>query len=274
MHRAPTVKGGRYHLDIGTAGSAVMAAFTLSAPALFAVEASTFTITGGLFQDFAPSFYHMRHVLVPLLRRMGARIDISMNRPGYVPKGGGKLTLQVEPCTGLKPLTLTRQGTVKDVHGVAIASHLKKQRVGSRMATRSEELLRQSGHVTEMEVVDDKSAIQPGAALAMWARTDTGCLLGADRAGKQGRRSEAIAEFTVGSLLEDVESGACTDRWLADQLILFSALASGTTEFTIPRVTDHVESNLWLVREMLGARTALHGNHVKITGIGLSTSAD
>ncbi|MDQ7781594.1 MAG: RNA 3'-terminal phosphate cyclase [Desulfomonilaceae bacterium] len=266
----PVITGGRHFFDIGTAGSATMAAFTLIGPALFASEASTFTITGGLFQDFAPSFHHMRHVLVPLLRRMGAEIDMTMIRPGYVPRGGGKLTLHVKPCAGLTPLVLDRQGTVRRVHGIALASHLEKQRVSRRMASRSRELLRENGYACEVESVNDNTAVQTGAALVIWATTDTGCLLGADRAGKPGRRSEAIAEFVVRSLLEDIESGASTDRWLADQLILFAALAAGTTEYAIPRATDHVESNLWLVRELLGARAELHGNRVIVEGIGLS----
>jgi len=195
---------------------------------------------------------------------------MTMIRPGYVPKGGGKLTLRVEPCAGLRPLVLDRQGIVNDIRGIAIASHLQNQKVSRRMAAGSEELLQQSGYVARVRSVDDKSAIQPGAALVMWAHTDTGCLLGADQAGKPGRRSEAIARYVVRSLLEDIESGACTDRHLADQLILFAALATGTTEYTIPRVTNHVESNLWLVREILGARTALRGTRVTIDGIGLT----
>jgi len=35
-------------------------------------------------------------------------------------------------------------------------------------------------------------------------------------------------------------------------------------------MTEHVESNLWLVETMLGARTALDGNVVTIGGIGLA----
>lgn len=53
-----TLEGGSFHFDIGTAGSATMAAFTLIPPALFSSGPSRLTITGGLFQDFAPSFHH------------------------------------------------------------------------------------------------------------------------------------------------------------------------------------------------------------------------
>ena len=264
--------GGRYQFDIGTAGSATMAAFTLIPPALFATGPCRCTITGGLFQDFAPSFFHMQMVLVPLLVQMGADLKITMTRPGYVPKGGGILVLEVNPCRGLEPLQLIRQGNVNTVEGIALASRLRKQKVAERMAARCRDRLQQSGYTAEIRSVEDSSAIQSGAALAIRAQTDTGCLLGADRAGKVGRKSEAIADFVVHSLLKDLRSGACTDRHVADQLILFGALAHGTTEYSIPRVTEHIESNLWLVKEILGVSAALHGNRLTIKGIDLTIS--
>lgn len=55
--------------------------------------------------------------------------------------------------------------------------------------------------------------------------------------------------------MDDLRTGATTDRHLADQLILFAALAKGTSEFLIPRATDHVQSNLWLVEKFLGTGT-------------------
>jgi len=42
-------------------------------------------ITGGLFQDFAPSPFHMHRVLAPLVRSMGVDLCLDVVRPGYVP---------------------------------------------------------------------------------------------------------------------------------------------------------------------------------------------
>jgi len=39
-------------------------------------------IRGGLFQDFAPSAFHLRHVIVPLLAQMGLAAEIEIIRPG------------------------------------------------------------------------------------------------------------------------------------------------------------------------------------------------
>jgi len=92
--------------------------------------------------------------------------------------------------------------------------------------------------------------------------------MGADQAGQVGRPSEAIGAFVAKSLLEDLDAGATVDRHLADQLILFAGLADGTTTYLIPRLTEHVETNLWLIEMILGAKTSLEGNQVKIEGVG------
>ncbi len=48
----------------------------------------------------------MQQVLVPLLRRMGADVNLFLERPGYVPKGGGIMIAEIAPLGGfLKPLT-------------------------------------------------------------------------------------------------------------------------------------------------------------------------
>ena len=68
-------------------------------------------------------------------------------------------------------------------------------------------------------------------------------------------------------MLEDVASGATVDRHVADQLVLFAALASGTSRYLIPGYTDHLASNLWLV-EQFGARAGVQEREVAIEGVG------
>ena len=267
--------GGDFHWDIGTAGSATMLALTVIPVALFADGPSRFSITGGLFQDFAPSGFHMQKVLIPIVRRMAieSRVETKIMRPGYVPKGGGQLEIEVTPVsTPLSPLHMVDQGNVTAIRGISLASHLRKEMVSRRMAEQCEKLLIKQRCPVDIRVIDDDTSVQKGAALALWAETDTGCRIGADQAGKPGRRSESIADFVVRSLLEDLDSSATTDRHLADQLILFAALASGTTRYLIPGKTDHVESNLWLVNEILGARTDLSGSTLTIEGTGFYPS--
>jgi len=261
------VKGGHYHWEIGTAGSTTLLVMTVLPLALFADEETILRVSGGLFQDFAPSAHHMQHVLLPTLEKMGIKAELEIVRPGYVPRGGGVIQVKIEPVgNSLKPLSLDKQGKVKKVTGLALSSHLREPKVSQRMAEECQKILAEKGYQARIETLYDETALQAGASLALWAETDSGCLLGADQAGKRGRRSEDIGRQVARNLLEDLMTGATVDRYLADQLIIYAALAQGVTEYIIPRLTEHVDANLWLV-EKLGAKVHLEGNHLRIEGL-------
>ncbi len=274
-HPGERMRHGDFHWDIGTAGSTTMLAFTLLPVALFAPGPCRFSVVGGLFQDFAPGAFHMQRVLIPLLRAMGADVRLDIARPGYVPQGQGRLVVEARPLKRpLSPMRMPAQGRVVRIRGISLASHLEDAGVSARMANESLKLMKQHGYSPRIEILNDTTAAQKGAALLLWAETDTGAILGADRAGKPGRRSEAIAAYVVKSLLEDLGAGATTDRHLADQLILFAALAGGATEYVIPQVTDHVKSNLWLVEKILGAEGRIERNRLKVEGTAFAPSAE
>lgn len=272
-----TIRGGNYDWDIGTAGSTTMLALTVMPLALFAMSPSVYKITGGLFQDFAPSAFHFKYVLLPILQRMGVRADLKLASPGYVPKGGGQIEVGIQPAKQkLKPLTLAEQGRVAEVKGIALSSLLEERKVSERMAGACGEKLQTAGYRPDIEIIYDsrdhpsyeRVSVQPGAALAIWARTSTGCLIGADMAGARGRSAEFIGKQTAESLLHNLKSGATVDRYLADQIIPYAALAEGTTICIIPELTEHIEARIWLVEEILGAKTRLKDHLLQIEGIG------
>lgn len=262
------IHGGEYYFDLG-AGSATLVAYTVLPVAAFADEPSVFRIRGGTFQDFAPSAYHFKHVLLPLVGRMGLRAELEVLRPGYVPSGGGLIELRVCPASEpLMPLRLTDPGRVIRVWGLAVSSHLERRRVSDRMAARCRERLKAAGLDPEIRVVYDRTAAQAGAGLVVFAETDTGCIFGADRSGELRRSSEEIGDYVAQALLNDIRSGATVDRYAADQLVLFGALAAGETEYIVPQVTDHLQTACWLVGEVLGAEATVHDRRVRIQGVG------
>ena len=125
-----------------------------------------------------------------------------------------------------------------------------------------------SGYSAQIEIVHDTLAPQRGAALAIYAETNSGCVIGVDRAGAPGRASEEIGKYVARNLVEDLATGATVDRYLADQLVFYAALADGISEYRIPRLTEHVETNLWLAETILGAKTEVNKNLVRIRGMG------
>jgi len=262
--------GGEYSWDIGTAGSTTMMAQAFLPLACFARKPSKFRLEGGLFQDFAPSAYHMKFVLLPFLKQMGVQVEFDIIRPGYVPRGGGIIEVRVEPGVKLKPLNLTEQGEIISIKGIALSSHLKEKRVSQRMAAECQKVLGSYGNKAQIEKIEDESSLQEGAALAIYAGTSLGNWIGSDRAGRPGRSSESVGRYVAERFMEDVRTGAAVDRYVADQLIIYAGLAEGVTRYSVPRITEHVETNLWLVEEFLGTKTKINGNLLEIEGIGFA----
>ena len=269
------ISGGNFNFEIGTAGSTTMLASILLPISLFAERASTYRLTGGLFQDFAPSTYHLKYALFPMLKEMGVDAELEIIQPGYVPRGGGVIVIRIRPQREkLRPFILLEQGKITEINGIALSSLLRERKVSERMAKECQKELRAKGYNPKIEIVYDakedpafkKASIQAGASLAIWAKTDTGCLIGSDMAGEPRRTAEFIGKQVAKDLIEDSESGATVDRHLADQLIPFCALADGVSEYLIPRMTEHVETRLWLVEKVIGAKTQVKNNHVIIRG--------
>jgi RNA 3'-terminal phosphate cyclase (ATP) len=264
----PLIRGGHFTWDIGTAGSATMLALGVLPIACLATAPTEARILGGTHQDFAPSPEHLRHVLAPLLARMGARVELRVVRPGYVPGGAGELALRVEPArAGLTSLSLLARGDVREVAGLARASHLGERRVAERMAASCEERLVAAGLATRIEREDDVTASHAGAGLAVWAASASGARFGADRAGARRRSAESIGRFVAARLLEDLASGATLDRFAADQLVPFAALAAGSSRWRAPFPSEHLSANLWLA-ERFGTRVRRENDEIEVTGLG------
>ncbi|NGX63888.1 MAG: RNA 3'-terminal phosphate cyclase [Candidatus Anoxychlamydiales bacterium] len=261
----------KYDFDITTAGSTTMLASAIIPVLLFAQNPSTIEITGGLFQDFAPAAHHLQYIVLPLLKRMKIDISLHIIKPGYVPTGEGKIFLKINPIKNfIEPINLESQGQIKKIKTVALSSNLETQKVSERMAKSFQNEIDKMGIniKSETDLIYDTSAHQKGASLTSWIETTTGCLIGMDVAGKIGRTSETIGKMVAKQLFEDFLSKSTVDRYTADQLIIYAALAKGTSKYIIPKMTEHIDTNLWLIQKFLNAKYEINNNMLTIYGIG------
>lgn len=265
------IKSGAFDWDIGTAGSTTMMGLAILPLGLFAESPSTYRILGGLFQDFAPNAYHTKYVLMEILKKFSLNADLEIVKPGYVPRGGGVIEIKVKPPdTKITPVKFTEQGRVVKIEGISLSSNLSERRVSERMASECNKVLKTRAMSADIKIINDTKARQRGAALAIWLKTDSGCIIGSDMAGKIGRPAEEIGQGVAKNLLEDLDSQATVDRFTADQIIIYAALADGESEYVFPHMTEHIESNLWLIQDILGAEFSIKGNNLKIKGVGLN----
>ncbi|MEM2816721.1 MAG: RNA 3'-terminal phosphate cyclase [Candidatus Bathyarchaeia archaeon] len=250
------IKGGYFEAEIGTAGSISMLIMTVLPICLFAGDSVYMRISkGGTDVSGAPTINYMRHVFLPVLRRMGAKIDITVQRYGYYPKGMGEVILTVQPCKELKHLFLEIFGSIKAIEGVSLCTFLADRRVAERQAVAANKFLKENGYTADIKTVNDMSnPLQKGSSIVLWAETDTGAILGADAIGEINKASETVGREAAEKLLAEISSKATVDTHLADMLVPYVALAKGKSAYLTRNFSDHLETNIWLAEKFLGVK--------------------
>ncbi len=250
------IRGGEVHAEIGTAGSIPMLLLTVLPLCAYARNAVRLHVSkGGTDVRNAPTTNYLKHVLLPMLARMGLKASISIRKYGYYPKGMGEIMLEIEPCPKLGPIRLEQFGEIKQIKGVSVCTFLADRRVAERQALATNERLKSAGLEASVEVVNDTSnPLQKGSSLVLWAETDAGALLGGDAIGELGKPSERVGREAAENLLRELESEATVDSHLADMLVPYVALAEGSSVYLSRLVTEHLDTNIWLAQKILGVK--------------------
>jgi RNA 3'-phosphate cyclase len=253
------IRGGSVEAVIETAGSIPML-FLSVLP--ICVSAQTpdrlYVAKGGTDTRHAPTINYMRNVLLPSLAKMGVEAEITVQRYGYYPKGMGEATLAVKPYSRLNPIMLEHFGSLKGIYGVSVCTFLADRQVAERQAKAAQNRLAQNGYKADIQIVNDQSnPIQKGSSIALWAETDTGALVGADAIGELRKMAEDVGKEAAQTLLTELAAQPTVDEFLADMLIPYMALAEGKSAFLVQAVSEHIESNIWLMEKMLNSKFSI-----------------
>jgi len=250
------IRGGSIEATIETAGSIPMLLLATLPICLFAETPVRLHVAkGGTDTTHAPTINYLRNVFLPTLKRIGIEAEIAVEKYGYYPKGMGKATMTVKPNRKLIPIQLENYGNLKNIKGVSVCTFLADNQVAQRQAKTAKEYLSQNGYVTDIEVVNDESnPLQKGSSIVLWAETDTSIILGADAIGELHKMAEAVGKEAAQKIIAELSSKPTVDVFLADMLIPYIALARGKSTLLVRTISDHIESNIWLMEKMLNVK--------------------
>ncbi len=250
------ILGGDVHAEIGTAGSIPMLLLTVLPLCAFAEKTvRVHVVKGGTDVRHAPTINYIRYVLLPMLKRMGLKAELQVQKYGYYPKGMGEISLEVQPCSELKPLRLETFGTIGEVNGVSVCTFLAERKVAERQAKAASKTLMAHGYNAQIEVVNDMSnPLQKGSSIVLWAKTSTDALLGGDAIGELRKPSEVVGNEAAENLVKEIEAEATADVHLADMLVPYVALAKGESTYLCRVLTEHLYTNIWLAQKILGVK--------------------
>ncbi len=240
------VLAGEYRFAVGTAGSATLVLQTVLPALLTAGGPSRLTLEGGTHNPFAPPYDFLEKAFLPLIRRMGPRVEATLERAGFYPAGGGLFRVSVEPVEALKRLDLPERGSVKRRLARAIVSRLPLQ-IAHREIKAVRDALSWGDECLRAEEAEGSPG--PGNILVIEIESDhlTEVFTGF---GERGRSADAVAKEALDQVRRYLASGAPVGDHLADQLLLPLAQAGGGSFRTLAP-SRHTLTNVEVLKKFL-----------------------
>lgn len=251
------VKAGNYQFDVGTAGAVMLILQTLLPPLCRTSEESQIFLRGGTHVPFSPPFHFVAEVFLPMVTRMGVKADVNLLTAGWNPKGGGEVTATIAPTPTLQPLNLTERGALRRVTVYALISNLPDH-IAQRERDAAANLLRDLRDIKPRLEIQRLPSIGEGTMVALVAEFEN-TVVGFSAMGQIGKRAERVAEEAVRPFLKFLKSDATVDSHLADQLLLYMALAEGHSRIVTNELTAHVRTNVWLIEKFLPVQFKVEG---------------
>lgn len=238
------VQAGDFHFAIGSGGSTTLVLQTVLPALLHAPAPSRVKVEGGTHNPLAPPFEFVDQCFLPVLRQMGAKATLTLERPGFMQSGGGIIQSEISPVKKWRSLVLHDRGELLELRGTVRNAHLDR-RIAAREIQTAVEVL--GWAADQFTVVECPESIGPGNMILASARFEHVTEI-SSAAAQTGRSSEQVGGAAAKGLLKYLENTAPVGVHLADQLLLPLALA-GKGAFTTYALSRHTVTNMALISQ-------------------------
>jgi len=236
------IAAGKYEFAVTTAGSAMLVLQTVLLPLVLASAPSQLTLTGGTHNPAAPPFDFMQKTFLPLLNRMGGRVEAKLLRHGFYPAGGGKIEVSIQPTPTLAPLVLQDAGAMRSRFAKIIVSDLPRH-----IAEREAKIIAEHMSLRPHEIEIAELRCGPGnVAMIEIARSSLTEVFTAF--GERGVRAETVAQRVVDEAQKYLAANVPVGEHLADQLLVPIAAAATGSFLTMP-LSSHAQTNLAVLKQ-------------------------
>lgn len=297
--RPRELKSGDFTFDVaekrGSAGATSLVLQTLLPPLIYSLGPSRLTVMGGTHVSWSPPFHYLKEVFLPVIERMGASVELSIDRWGWYPIGGGIVHAAINLAkndenpppqisktgggkgegekgfsdkqtrrrdrpsglsSGLKGIRIEDRGRLLRVHSISAVSNLPLS-IAERQRSEGLKSLKALGVDTDIEII---SAPSQGRGTFFFIVAEyEGIKAGFSSLGAIGKSAEEVAKEACRDFLEYHRSRGAVEPHLADQLIPYIALAEGASSFTTSRITRHLLTNVWTVRQLMDVEIEVEG---------------
>lgn len=208
-----------------------------------------------------------------LLRKMGIKIEVEVHQRGFFPKGGGKVSIGTELLENVKGINLTEQCfKVKRVRAYITIGKgggatkeedfdIKMRLCVQQMQAGVERLFGSHVHYKAEQKMDVKSPSR-GMSVLVVVETENGNMYGNSAVGKEIKEDEVLG--LLQKIKDTIDGGACVDEYMQDQLLIYMALARGTSSIRCLQPTLHTQSVIKILQDVMHCHFQLHGDHQSV----------
>lgn len=252
------VCAGDYSFNVGTAGSCTLVLQTVWPALLMADAPSRLTLGGGTHNPMAPPFHFLDRSYAPLMRKLGAKVELTLRRMGFYPAGGGEIEVTIWPAEDkLQPFDLTERGPKVECYAECFAPALPR--------TVAQRELEQLGaglgwSEDQLRVAPVRQNEGPGnALLATLVYENLSEVF--TQFGEKGVSAERVARGLVRQVRSYLTSRAALGPHLADQWALPLALAVWRRQcaagYSCTELSSHAKTNFAVIERFLSVKFAV-----------------
>ncbi len=245
-----SVTAGDYHFKVGTAGSTSLVLQTILMPLILADAPSRLTIEGGTHNMMAPPFDFIERCFLPVINRMGPRVEARLIRHGFYPRGGGRIEIVIEPAP-LQRIECVERGALIDCSAAALFTGLPFDVADRELATARNYLPEWPAEAFAVRQLPEDRG--PGNVLMLEARFEQATEI-VSGFGQLGVPAERLAKQAAGRMAGYLARDAFAGPYLQDQLLLPMALAGGG-RFTSVKPSQHSLTAGDIIQRFLGIET-------------------
>ena len=120
------IRAGEYRFSVGTAGSGTLVFQTILPALMLASEPSHLVIEGGTHNTAPPPFDFLARTCLPLVERMGPKVQLQFERYGFYPAGGGRFCAEIHPAKRLNCIQIGERGEITSRCATAVVANLPR----------------------------------------------------------------------------------------------------------------------------------------------------
>lgn len=239
---------GEYRFAVGTAGSTGLVLQTLLMPLVLADAPSRLVLEGGTHNMLAPPFEFVAKTFLPIINRMGPKVEARLIRHGFYPRGGGRIEVDITPAP-LTPIECVDRGALRERSVTALFAALPFEIADREIAAARKALDWPEESFAVRQLPEEQG---PGNIVLIEAAFEhvTEIVSGF---GQLGVPAERVAKMAAGRMAGYLASNAFAGPYLQDQLLLPFALAGGGV-FTTVKPSQHSLTARDVIERFIGRR--------------------